>query len=55
MKQIEPEFSANNYLACERKNNKYVENNITDYKDSSKLWKKVLKIKRRYNPPERPL
>ena len=33
----------------------YIENNITDYKDSSKLWKKVMKIKNRYNPPNRPL
>ena len=33
----------------------YVDENIQDYKDSGKLWKKVLKIKRRYNPPERPL
>ena len=31
----------------------YVKDNVCDYKDSSKLWKKVSKIKRRYNPPER--
>ena len=33
----------------------YIDKNINDYKDSGKLWKKVMKIKRRYNPPERPL
>jgi ribonuclease HI len=33
----------------------YVDENVQDYKDTGKIWKKVLKLKRRYNPTERPL
>jgi hypothetical protein len=33
----------------------YTEENIGDYKDVGKMWKKVTKLKRRYNAPERPL
>jgi hypothetical protein len=33
----------------------YLNDNIVDYRDSTKLWKKLKKINQRYNPPERPL
>jgi ribonuclease HI/retron-type reverse transcriptase len=32
----------------------YLNDNIVDYRDSTKLWKKLKKINQRYNPPERP-
>ena len=33
----------------------YIENNVKDFKDASKLWNKIKKIKNKYNLPEQPL